>query len=763
MLKKIIAIKNIGRFRNSATAGNQLFAKYAFIVGANGFGKTTICAVLRSLQSGDSSHVLGRKTLGSTEASTIELLLDTGATRFDGTAWSATHSAIAIFDGVFVAENVYSGEVVEIDHRRNLYRIIIGADGVRLAAEDADLAGQSRTKTSEISAASKAIQSHVPNGMKLETFLALPATPDIDSQIAEQGRVVEAIRQAAVIRERSLLAEIRLPVLPVGFIDLFGRTINDIAQDAEQRIAEHFATHGITSSKGGSWIAKGIEHATGESCPFCGQDIHGIPLIAAYRELFSARYKALEIEIVTMRDQLVRNFGDTTLARLDTLAEQHKNGVEFWGRYCDFDPATLNFPGGVPAAIRELGQSALALLDIKARAPLQAIAMSEAFTVALDAYGAADSKTETFNDAIKMVNALATAKKVEIGMLDIKTASAELAYRAGIKARHDEAISKLCDAYVRLCGQKDLIDKCKETVRAELDTHTNDVVKPYERKINKYLSNFNAGFSITETKHSYLGGVATSNYQLVINDKAIDVGDGRTPANKPSFKNTLSAGDRTTLALAFFLAHLERDQELARKIVVFDDPFNSQDAFRRRQTVHEIMKVAGKCAQIIVLSHDATFVKQVWDKAPTAERVALTIADHRAQGSKISIIDLEKACLGRTASDIDDLQTYLSTGAGQGLDIIRKIRGVLETYCRTTYSSCFTVDDWLGEIVRKTREGGATHPAIALYDAMDQINDYTKQYHHGENAADTTPDQIDSTELTGFTKTTLQMVNALQA
>ncbi|MEP9357079.1 hypothetical protein ABLE93_26590 [Xanthobacter sp. KR7-65] len=50
---------------------------------------------------------------------------------------------------------------------------------------------------------------------------------------------------------------------------------------------------------------------------------------------------------------------------------------------------------------------------------------------------------------------------------------------------------------------------------------------------------------------------------------------------------------------------------------------------------------------------------------------------------------------------------------------------------------------------RKPRSGGAKR--------------YTSQYHHGENMADATPDQIDPTELTGFTKRTLCIVNALQA
>jgi len=196
MLKKIISIKNVGRFRNSAAPGNPQLAKYTFIAGANGYGKTTLCTVLRSLQTGDPAHVLGRKTLGTTDAPAIELLLDGGGqARFDGTAWNATKPEIAIFDGVFVAENVHSGEVVDIEHKRNLYRVIVGDAGVKLAAQDADLAAESRAKTGEISTAGKAVQPQVPAGMKLDAFIALPEIADIAVQIEAQARSVDALRQ----------------------------------------------------------------------------------------------------------------------------------------------------------------------------------------------------------------------------------------------------------------------------------------------------------------------------------------------------------------------------------------------------------------------------------------------------------------------------------------------------------------------------------------------------------------------------------------
>ena len=104
------------------------------------------------------------------------------------------------------------------------------------------------------------------------------------------------------------------------------------------------------------------------------------------------------------------------------------------------------------------------------------------------------------------------------------------------------------------------------------------------------------------------------------------------------------------------------------------------------------------------------------------------------------------------------------TGAGNLLDLIRKLRGVLETHCWTIYPASFQpAQDWLGEIVRKIREGGDQHPAKDLYDLLDQINDYTGQYYHGEDIADATPDQIDPSELTGNAWRTLRLVNALQA
>ena len=43
MLRRVIAIKNVGRFRNSAATPNPQLAKHTLIFGPNSYGKTTFC------------------------------------------------------------------------------------------------------------------------------------------------------------------------------------------------------------------------------------------------------------------------------------------------------------------------------------------------------------------------------------------------------------------------------------------------------------------------------------------------------------------------------------------------------------------------------------------------------------------------------------------------------------------------------------------------------------------------------------------------
>ena len=164
MLNKFISIKNVGRFRQSAGTGVPQLLRTVLVLGPNGFGKTTLCAILRSLQTGETDHVTGRGTLSSAGDCEINLLTSAGNIRFGAAGWSAAMPQILIFDNTFIAENVHAGDVVELEQKRNLYRVIIGQDGVGLAADDARLATESRDKTTAITAVAKGLQTTFRQG-----------------------------------------------------------------------------------------------------------------------------------------------------------------------------------------------------------------------------------------------------------------------------------------------------------------------------------------------------------------------------------------------------------------------------------------------------------------------------------------------------------------------------------------------------------------------------------------------------------------------
>jgi wobble nucleotide-excising tRNase len=257
MLKKIISIKNVGRFVSSALPGVPACAKYTQILGANGYGKTTICSIMRSLGTNDPALIAGRTRVGSKAPAQIELLLDGITAKFEDGAWSTNAPEIIVFDGAFIAENVHSGDVVDLEQRRNLYRVIVGTEGVGLALEEERLANESRGKGSEINAVEKAIRSHVPPGMRLDDFLKLPADSDIDAKIATQTMALNAVREADQLKTRAPMSEAPFPTLPSDFEALLGKTLDGIAEDAQKRIDDHVSMEWLLMARNGcrkEWI-----------------------------------------------------------------------------------------------------------------------------------------------------------------------------------------------------------------------------------------------------------------------------------------------------------------------------------------------------------------------------------------------------------------------------------------------------------------------------------------------------------------------------
>jgi len=205
---------------------------------------------------------------------------------------------------------------------------------------------------------------------------------------------------------------------------------------------------------------------------------------------------------------------------------------------------------------------------------------------------------------------------------------------------------------------------------------------------------------------------------------------------------------------------LDHDASATQKVVVIDDPFSSLDGFRRNHTVYQLYRCGERCAQMIVLSHEPSFLKLLCDRCPNGDVKCLQLVRIGEDNTTIANWDIEKAVQARYRANLDALSAFFSLGEGEPRDVIQKLRPVLESFCRNLYPAQFTEQDMMGIIVGKIRAVGVSHPFSTIVDDLDEVNIYCRRYHHGEGQQ---PDleAIDNTELFAYVQRTLKIVGNL--
>jgi hypothetical protein len=126
--------------------------------------------------------------------------------------------------------------------------------------------------------------------------------------------------------------------------------------------------------------------------------------------------------------------------------------------------------------------------------------------------------------------------------------------------------------------------------------------------------------------------------------------------------------------------------------------------------------------------------------------------------------DVRQETLNPYLNDQRKLQDYYETGKGDRRAVVRCIRPVFEGYLRMRFPLGFDDNGWLGDLIKRIRDASPGTPLAAaqpLLNELDDINDYSKKYHHQQNplgvaGADAEP--IDDGELRAFVKRALAFV-----
>lgn len=763
MLEKIVQIKSIGRFRDYAASGDVTFRKLTLVYAENGRGKTTLCAILRSLQSGQPEFIAERKTLAAVDAALVHLRLNADY-RFTNGAWTQTYPNILIFDPVFVNDNVYSGDYVEHEHKKNLYRVIVGTEGVRLAREIEELDRQIREANGDLRTKRDAVSRYLSLGTTLEDYLQWQPVSNIETQIRQKTEELNKRQLAAAksgeIQTKGMFVEVQLPSIPSNLSVVLAKQLTDIVADAETKVRQQIDRHHM-GHQGESWLSEGVGYVTNDRCPFCGQGMQANELIAAYRSHFSAAYRDLKQEVAQLTQQVNNAIGDTSLGSAQQAIAGNAALVEFWRQFTAVVLPGISFPD-IQQKYAILRERCLALARRKQDSPTELVTPDMGFTTALAAVDGLQEVVASYNAGVDAANLRVKAQKAAVRSEgDITALRNQLAQLEAWKKRFEAEVAGACQAYQNALTAKSGLEQRKENVRDQLDRHCRDILQAYEQSINEYLDQFNAGFRIANTRHLYTGGTPSSHYQIEINSTALDLGDARTPPGTPCFKTSLSSGDRSALALAFFLAVLKQDADIGQKTVVFDDPFTSLDRFRRTCTQQLIQRLSESAQQVVVLSHDPYFLKLLFDECPSSATNIKTLQMSKAGDTTvIGEWDVKAEAQSSYMKDFSTLLGFYRERNGDPRAVARTIRPFLEGMLRSHFPGHFQSNEWLGDFIGKIRAADATsglQHAKADLDELNAINGYSRKYHHQQNAnADFEP--INDDELHGYVKRTLRLV-----
>ena len=763
MINNLQLLQSVGPFDSVSAGANISLGRLTLVYAENGRGKTTLAAIFRSLATGDRVPITERKRFAAQRP--LQLVVQcsggTSAAVFQNDGWSRTLPDLLVFDDEFIDQNVHSGLAVDPHHRRSLHELILGANAVRSNNELETLVQRVETHNQDLRAKADAIPRAERGAYAMDDFCDLQPRENIDDAIRDTERELAASNDQDAIRAHPEFDMLTLPVFDLGPIEqLLQRDLPALEATTLDRIRTHLDGLG----QGGEvWVSEGMNRipqaevsASSQVCPFCAQALDGSILVEHYRAYFSDAYASLKSSMSTALDAIHHNHGGSAPVEFERAVRVTGERRRFWSRFCEVGEIALDtaeIVGDWEAALAAV----VADISSKQAAPLERIALSESTLTLVATFHAHHGTIANVNDHLAEVNEAVEAARNLAATADTAILTDHLAELKAIQARYQPETAALCGDYLQERRAKTCTEHKRDETRAALDEHRCQVFPQYQTAVNRYLSQFNSGFRLDQVISANTKSGSTCTYNVVLDDTQVPIGRRNTGSEEPAFRNALSAGDRNTLALAFFFASLDQDPDLADKVVVIDDPISSLDEHRTMTTVQAIRDLASRTAQVIVLSHRKTFLCQIWKHANDSSRAALEIA-RGSDGSGLREWNVNED--SRTDHDrrSELFQEYIKSGCGDRQKIAVAVRPHLESFLRVAHPTYYPPGMQLGRFMDKCRNRpDGENPILDSESlaALARLVEFGNKFHHDANPAWDMA-EINDQELRGFVSELLE-------
>ncbi len=742
MIKQFDIIKNLGQFRDWRGDEETAFAEFNLIFAENAKGKTTLTTILRSLAEGNADMLLARRRVGtsSTPLVKISIQTDTNPIVFNQSGWNTTIPTLEIFDEAFIEANVYTGSSIHPSQRSAMHDLINGPRGAVLQ-DKARLLRSERDKLNEqINDTKTHIRSFSPNITDVDAFVTLKQIDDLENQLKRINAAIDAQKNRALVFQTNLFQPLPLPRLSLESVaNLLATGLDQAQGNAGAQVREHIAN---MRSDAETWIKTGLEHFAHSpstlqyTCPFCLQHLGASPIFRAYLLYFGNEYNRIERDFREGSEEISRVFGKSTQQMFVILQSTNSQLTAFWKQYNikipqDFD--TDDVTAIWDSALTRLD----ALFQLKRQDILNPVFMSDIDESHFRAWNTTVDRIAYYNQIVERANDEIKVLRESIQSSQLQELELERQQLLTVKKRYEEDVAKVCQAYIDLISRHSTISGRLHHCTDKLNAHRNSAFSVYQDEVNNILSTFTRNFSIAGLKHVNRSQDYYCEYQLDILGHEVPLAHRDTEPPAPSFSTTLSAGDRSSLAFAIFLASLNTHDDLSDHILVFDDPLSSQDETRSRETINRIISHIGKVTQIIVLSHRQDFLAKVWLNAKNlTQRDGTEMKALQMKGGNSSRIEdwnVERYSDGERRRIESEFESFVDDRTGDAKTIARNIRPFLEEYFLFNFPTVISSNQTLGEIILSIAnppEGKGIDFSEDMIDDLQKINEYTRNFHH---------------------------------
>jgi len=557
------------------------FGRYNLIYGWNGSGKTTLSRLFRALET-------------KTPPSSGQVTVSIDGRDVSNTAFAQVSLAVHVFNRDFMKENVFptGGDVAPI--------FVLGKQNVekqkqvdQLKASLAEVRTKLDSEQQAKSRAESALDKFCIDRARVikDTLRSSGSNPynnydksDFSRRAQEMISSGDSKAHALSESERDkLLAQHRAtPKQKLLLLTYQLPALKSLADAVSQLLATTVVSAAIQSLKDDPdlslWVHQGLglhkdRHST--KCLFCGEPMPKDRL-AAFEVHFSAEY-----------EQFLKKLGDQIVA-IQTASKAAAevsipNAAEF------YDDLSSEYEAAA-AALRAERDSAKCVL--------------EALVKALE-----DKKKRVFErvDLGIVVHDLNTGVVDRLNEVILKHNKA----CDGFQFRIDNARKRLeansvvgdLEEFVKLSDAVQASEKVVSAAAAEVERLKGEITR-LEREIVEHLQ---PAEELNDDLRAYLGH---GELRLEIKDTGKDTGYTIMRHDVPA--EALSEGETTAIALLYFLKSLQdRRFDLRKGVVVLDDPVSSLDANSLYSAFGLIRERTQHAAQLVILTHNFTFFRQV--------------------------------------------------------------------------------------------------------------------------------------------------------